>query len=144
MYKIVKSLDVVEWEEEIEFRNIRRGHELSFNRESFKSKNRNDFAHYVSIRHSFFTNRLTQTWNKLLVLAYGQYFIKLANFQIKYIDNGIKKAVKCGLSQILFRKFFLCYNGTMVNYLTTLTTVKIFDQSWLVMTKSNTTNYQES
>ena len=53
MYKIVKGLDVVEWEEEIEFRNIRRGHELSFNRESFKSSNRNDFANYVSIRHKF-------------------------------------------------------------------------------------------
>ena len=53
MYKIVKGLDVVEWEEEIELRNIRRGHELSFNRESFKSSNRNDFANYVSIRHNF-------------------------------------------------------------------------------------------
>ena len=65
MYKIVKGLDEVELEKEIEFRNIRRGHELSFNRESFKSRNRNDFAHYVSIRHDFFTNRVTQTWNKL-------------------------------------------------------------------------------
>ena len=65
MYKIFKGLDVVEWEEEIEFKSIRRGHELSFNRESFKSKNRNDFAHYVSIRHNFFTNKVTLTWNKL-------------------------------------------------------------------------------
>ena len=65
MYKNANGLDVVEWEEEIELRNIRRGHELSFNRESFKSSNRNDFANYVSIRHNFFTNIVTQTWNKL-------------------------------------------------------------------------------
>lgn len=54
MDKIFKGLDLVEWDEEIEFRNIRRGHELSFNRESIKSRNRNNFAHYVSIRHNFF------------------------------------------------------------------------------------------
>ena len=56
MYKIAKGLGIVEWEEEIEFRDIRRGHDLSFNREELKTKNRNDFAHYVSIRHNFFTN----------------------------------------------------------------------------------------
>ena len=48
MYKIAKGLYIVEWEEEIEFRNIRIGHDLSFNREAFKSRNRNDFVHYVS------------------------------------------------------------------------------------------------
>ena len=36
MYKIAKGLDKIEWEEEIEFRNIRKGHDLSFNREAFK------------------------------------------------------------------------------------------------------------
>ena len=65
MYKIAKGIDKVEWEEEIEFRNIRRGHDLSFNREAFKSRNNNDFARYVSIRHNFFTNRVSQIWNKL-------------------------------------------------------------------------------
>ena len=66
MYKIAKGLDIVEREEYIEFRNIRRGHDLSFNREPFKSRNKNDLAHYVSIRHNFFTNRVFQIWNKLL------------------------------------------------------------------------------
>ena len=46
MYKIAKGLDIVEWDEEIEFRNIRRDDDLSFNREAFKSRNRNDFAHF--------------------------------------------------------------------------------------------------
>ena len=48
MSKIAKGLDIVKWVEEIEFRNIRRGNDLSFNR-AFKSKNRNDFAHFDSI-----------------------------------------------------------------------------------------------
>ena len=48
MYKIVKRLDEVKWEREIEFRDIRRGHELNFNRYAFKSTNRNYFDHYVS------------------------------------------------------------------------------------------------
>ena len=54
IYKITKGLNRVEWEEEIEFRNIKRGHDLSFNREAFRSKTRNDFVQYVNIRRNLF------------------------------------------------------------------------------------------
>ena len=65
MYKNANGLDVVEWEEEIELRNIRRCHEINFTRESLQSRKRNDFANYVSNDIIFFTNRLTETWNIL-------------------------------------------------------------------------------
>ena len=65
LIQIAKGVDIVEWEEEIELRNIRRGNDLSFNRKAFKLRNSNDYAYYASIRHNFFTNMVTQIWNKL-------------------------------------------------------------------------------
>ena len=44
MYKTTKGIDIIEWEKNIELRNIRRGHDLSFNREAFKSRNSKDCA----------------------------------------------------------------------------------------------------
>lgn len=34
-------------------------------RESFPAKNQNDFGHFVSVRHDFFLNRVTERWNRL-------------------------------------------------------------------------------
>ena len=42
-----------------------RGHNLSYNRESFKGRKRNDFAFFVGERHDFFVNRVAPSWNNL-------------------------------------------------------------------------------
>ena len=57
MYKITKGFDKVEFEEEIEFRNIRRRHDLSFNREAFRSTDRNNFAHFMLIYDTTFLTK---------------------------------------------------------------------------------------
>ena len=41
------------------------GNSMSMMRESFKAKNKNDNCHFVTVRHNFFTNRVTEHWNKL-------------------------------------------------------------------------------
>ena len=38
---------------------------MSMMRESFKAKIKNDNCHFVTVRHNFFTNRVTEHWNKL-------------------------------------------------------------------------------
>ena len=38
---------------------------LRLKRESFPSKKVNDFGRFVSARHNFFLNRVTENWNKL-------------------------------------------------------------------------------
>ena len=42
-----------------------RGNRLRLRREAFKSRVRNKFARSVTLRHSFFTNRVVSRWNKL-------------------------------------------------------------------------------
>ena len=41
------------------------GNSMSMMRESFKAKIKNDNCHFVTVRHNFFTNRVTEHWNKL-------------------------------------------------------------------------------
>ena len=65
MFKIMKGLEVVEWEKDLNIKERTRGHTLSYNRESFKSRMRNDFAFFVAERHNFFVNRVDPSWNVL-------------------------------------------------------------------------------
>ena len=44
MFKIMKGFEVLEWEKDLNIKERTRGHNLSYNRESFKSRRRNDFA----------------------------------------------------------------------------------------------------
>ena len=41
------------------------GNSMSMMEESFRAKNKNDNCHFVTVRHNFFTNRVTEHWNKL-------------------------------------------------------------------------------
>ena len=65
MFKIMKELEVVEWEKHLNIKTRTRGHNLSYNRESFKSRRNNDNAFFVGERHKFFTNRVAPSWNML-------------------------------------------------------------------------------
>ena len=54
MIKFIKGLESVEWEKHLNIKARTRGHNLSCNRESFKSRRRNDYAFFVRKRHNFF------------------------------------------------------------------------------------------
>jgi hypothetical protein len=41
------------------------GNDLSLIRERFSANNSNDHCHFVDVRHKFFSNRVTEHWNKL-------------------------------------------------------------------------------
>ena len=41
------------------------GNSMSMMRESFKSKDKNDNCHFITVRHNFFLNRVTEHWSKL-------------------------------------------------------------------------------
>ena len=58
MFKIMKGLELVEWEKDLNIKDRTRGHNLSYNRESFKSRRRNRLAFFcvVAERHNFFVN----------------------------------------------------------------------------------------
>ena len=58
MFKIMKVLEVIEYEKELNIKEGTGGHNLSYNRESLKSKRRNDFDFLVAERHNFFDNRV--------------------------------------------------------------------------------------
>ena len=58
MFKIMKGFEVVEWEKDLNIKQRTRAHNLSHNRESFKSNMRNDFAFFVAERPNFFVNRV--------------------------------------------------------------------------------------
>ena len=65
MFKITKGLEIVEWEKDLSIKERTRGNNLSYNRESFKSIRRNDFAFCRRERHNFFVNRVAPSWNIL-------------------------------------------------------------------------------
>ena len=44
---------------------LRRGIIGGLEREAFPARLNNDFAHFVSVRHDFFLNRVTESWNRL-------------------------------------------------------------------------------
>ena len=58
MFKIMKRLKVVKLEKDFSIKEWTRGQNLSCDRDSFKSRRRNDFAFFVGERHSFFVNRV--------------------------------------------------------------------------------------
>ena len=74
LFKVLKGYDKVNWyagpkqSSTLNFdgpvSNLR-GHNLKLDRESFPSANANDFAHFVTLRHNFFTNRVVPYWNSL-------------------------------------------------------------------------------
>ena len=69
MYKSVNGLDEIKWENDrVNLSTegvLTRAHMFGIKRETFKSRNRNDFCKQVSTRHTFFYNRLAPTWNFL-------------------------------------------------------------------------------
>ena len=73
MYKILKNHDDISWvrdprenlskntyEKSENFMN-----DLSLVRERFSARNSNDHCHLVDLRYKFFSNRVTEHWNKL-------------------------------------------------------------------------------
>ena len=48
MFKIMNGLDVVKWEKDLSIREITRGHNLSYYRESLNSRRSNDFDFCVA------------------------------------------------------------------------------------------------
>ena len=65
MFKIMKGFEVVEWEKDLNIKQRTRAHNLSHNRESFKSNMRHDFAFFVAERPNFFVNRVVPSWKVL-------------------------------------------------------------------------------
>ena len=57
--------EVVEWEKDLKIKERARGHNLNYNRDSFKSRRRNNFAFFVGERHEFFVNKAIPGWNVL-------------------------------------------------------------------------------
>ena len=58
MFKFMKGLEVVECEKQLNIKTRTRGHTLSYNRESFKSRRSNEYEFSVGARHKFFINRV--------------------------------------------------------------------------------------
>ena len=58
----MKGLEVVEWEKDLNIKVKTRRHNLSYNRESIKSRKRNDFAFFVVERYNLFVNRVAPSW----------------------------------------------------------------------------------
>ena len=74
LYKVVNNLEEVRWTNGVKYRPSGvvegpaaglRGHGLRMERQSFGARLRNDFSHFVGIRHQFFTNRVVPSWNSL-------------------------------------------------------------------------------
>jgi len=73
MYKHIYNLEDINWHKKPRMapardtsdRACRNLNNLSIQRESFPSRNKNDFCHFVNVRHEFFTNRVSEFWNKL-------------------------------------------------------------------------------
>ena len=74
LYKILNGLDIVDqkcFPKSAPSLNIlgpagaTRGNSMKLFRQTFKSKKRNDFAHFTSVRDHFFSNRIVGVWNEL-------------------------------------------------------------------------------
>ena len=65
MFKIMKGLELVYWEKDLNIKKRTRKHNFSYNRESFKIRRKNDFAFFVAERQNFFVNRVAPSWNFL-------------------------------------------------------------------------------
>ena len=62
----MKELGVIKWEKDLNIKERTRGHNLSYNSESLKSRRPYDFVFYEGQRHKFFVNRVVSSWNVLL------------------------------------------------------------------------------
>ena len=74
MFKVQKGLEKIEWvKPPLLTKNDGllgpasgvRGNSLRLRRESFKSRLRNDFSQFVTVRHNFYLNRVVPTCNSL-------------------------------------------------------------------------------
>jgi hypothetical protein len=69
MNKIKNKLEVINWTDGSKLSDSqypkRVGNNYNLVRNSFTAKQRNDFCQFVSIRHNFFSSRVTENWNKL-------------------------------------------------------------------------------
>ena len=63
MFKIMKGMEVVKWEKDLNIKERTRRHNLSYSKESFKDRRRNDFAFFFGERHDYFVNRVATSWN---------------------------------------------------------------------------------
>ena len=74
MFKIMKGLEVVESEKNLNMKARKRRHSLSYNKESFKRRIRNNHAFFVGERHNFLFNRVAPSWNMLPSNVYDKLF----------------------------------------------------------------------
>ena len=70
MYKVLNGLESFNWFKGPRFAPLTQTRSSENNsvrlvRESFPARARNDFGHYVSVRHDFFLNRVSERWNGL-------------------------------------------------------------------------------
>ena len=70
MYTILNGIEIVDWHTGPVYAPERNTRSAARNdkclvREVFSSRNANDFAHFVSVRHNFFLNRGAEHWNRL-------------------------------------------------------------------------------
>ena len=90
MFKIIKGLEVLKWEKYLNIKARTRGYNLSYKRESFKSKRRNDYAVFVGERHNYFVDRVAPSWNMLP--SNGINSSSLNGFKValdKFTENGL-------------------------------------------------------
>ena len=75
MYKVMSSRQSIDWVKPLNLRkNVDisgpavsvRGNSLSMSRESFSSRERNNFLSWATTRDNFFVNRVVKTWNSFL------------------------------------------------------------------------------
>ncbi len=98
VYKILNGLDnlksdILNLVPRESDRPVTRGNSLRLKREVFTSKNRNDFAAQVTIRHNFFSNRVVPIWNALpdsVVSAHTLNSFK-AGLDVFISSNGLLK-----------------------------------------------------
>ena len=69
MYKIKAGTEDINWTDGPKYSDsqypIRIGNSYNLVRNSFTARQRNDFCHFVAVRHNFFSNRVAEHWNKL-------------------------------------------------------------------------------
>ena len=70
MFKVLNGLEIINWHTGPVFAphsstRASNRNDMCLRREVFSAKACNDFGHFVTLRHNFFLNRVTETWNKL-------------------------------------------------------------------------------
>jgi len=75
IYKHINNIEKINWHKNPKFapviygegvnRACKNQNSLAIQRETFPSRNVNDFCHFVNVRHHFLINRVSEFWNKL-------------------------------------------------------------------------------